>query len=143
MNPPCDACAFAAPGTPGAASEPYNRMRGAICANGPIPFFCHHTRSGAEIDWQSDPLAPLHVPPTQRKICGGWQRAVAAIAATGKFHLGQTPEDRDALRRYQRQLAQHTFNMLEKYLAEKNDPAKKRELRLQLKDSCRALGEKV
>jgi hypothetical protein len=142
MNPPCETCAFAKPGSPGAASEVWNRARGWICAQGPLPFFCHHTRSGAEIDWQKDPLAPLHVPPTERKICGGWQRAVAAISATGKFNLGHTPEDRDALRRYQRQLARHAFDVLEHYIAEA-DPEEKRKLRRELKDTCRALGEKV
>lgn len=115
MNSKCDTCAFNKPGTNGAASEVTNRLKGLIAAHGLIPFFCHHSKSGAEYDWQSkNTLGPMSLPPCERKICGGWQDKVAKLAKAGKFRFESvTPEDGVALRRYQRSIANDALNEME------------------------------
>lgn len=82
MNSPCDTCAF---GNNGAAQEPANAIKSQICAFGAIPFWCHHGKDGQEYDWQNSVLGPMTLAPTNRKVCGGWQRQVSLLANAGYF----------------------------------------------------------
>jgi hypothetical protein len=78
---PCAGCAFG----PGAAAnkEMYNHLRGLICLLGPVPFVCHDGQ-----DWknpENHKLAPAQFFRTGWKICEGWRREVARLAATGYY----------------------------------------------------------
>lgn len=134
----CDTCAFNAKGTGGAANEIVNRLKGLLCAHGGIPFFCHHIKSGEEYNWQAGGLGPFSVPIAQRKVCDGWRGMVGRLAKRGKFHAGETPQDRSFLLRYQRSLASDALNTMERYLAEK-EPSSKAEIKRELDDLVRAV----
>lgn len=83
MNNRCETCAF---GREGAANEPDNALMSRLCGLGAIPFYCHHGRlDNAEYDWQSDPLGPLSLHPSNRKLCAGWQAEVKSLKAAGCF----------------------------------------------------------
>lgn len=134
----CDSCAFAKKGSGGASDEPKNRLKGLLCAHGPIPFFCHHSKSGPEYDWREGKLGPFELPPSERKICEGWRRAVAELKARGAFFAGENAADRAALLRYQRGLASEATRELDTFTQEK-DPEKKAVSHERLKDLCRAV----
>lgn len=136
---PCETCAFNKPGSGGAANEVNNRLKGQICAHGGIPFFCHHDRSGQEYNWKTGMLGPLELPPAERRICQGWRGAVAKLNADGQFFRGmENADDRGALLRYQRGLANDATALIDAYLAER-EPAAKETLRAKLEDHCRAV----
>ncbi len=82
MSTPCDSCAF---GSSGAANEPFNRLRGTICALGAKVFWCHKGKDGSGYDWQSNPLGPFQLPPENRKVCAGWQAEVQRLNRRGYF----------------------------------------------------------
>jgi hypothetical protein len=77
---PCEGCAF----TEGSAAnrEPYNALKAQICLLGGIPFHCHHN-----IEWWKPEAhkKKTRAQVQQMEICGGWQREVAKLAATGYF----------------------------------------------------------
>lgn len=69
----CETCAF---GPAGAGKEPYNALRGEVCAAGAVPFWCHEGW-----DWKAGPP-----PPGQRlTICRGWQARVREHRAKGRY----------------------------------------------------------
>ena len=82
---PCDECAFR-PGA-GAHEEPYNRLRGMICAHGSVPFFCHHG-----IDWRAQHtpefIARGREMARRTGVCQGWKVEVARLNSTGFFNDG-------------------------------------------------------
>lgn len=131
----CETCAFGKKGSPGAASESKNRLKGMLCAYGPIPFWCHHTKSGGEYDWKHDPLGPMNIPPSERKLCGGWQRMVSELNARGFFSIGSA-EDRPALRFYQKSLADTAIKQLDIFTS--CQPEEKKLQGGRLKDVVRA-----
>jgi hypothetical protein len=80
MKNPCEGCAF----TEGSAAnrEPYNALKAQICLLGGIPFHCHRN-----IEWWKPEEHKKKTPEQvqQMEICGGWQREIAQLAATGYF----------------------------------------------------------
>jgi len=82
MNSPCETCAF---GNQGAAKEEMNALTSMLCGFGAIPFYCHHGRDNVEYDWQRDPLGPLRLHPSNRKVCAGWQDQVRMLKGHGFF----------------------------------------------------------
>lgn len=130
----CDSCAFRKPGTGGAASESNNRLEALICAHGGIPFYCHHRQDGTEWDWRAGLIEFSALPPSQRRVCGGWKAMVRNLFASGwrKRLNDEFPEDRRALISYQRGLAQQSLKALRTFLTTKGKRAKalaKQELR--------------
>jgi hypothetical protein len=77
---PCEGCAF----TEGTEANlcPYNRLKGELCLLGGVPFYCHH-----DIDWRSPQTHKKKSRQEVRaiKVCAGWRREVAELAATGYF----------------------------------------------------------
>jgi hypothetical protein len=117
---PCDTCAF---GVSGAALEPLNRLRAAICAASGRPFFCHHSRSGKEFDWRDGNAVNFYAQhPSERKVCEGWRHQVAQFAALGHFQLTDNQADRALLLRYQRMLGADALCTLDEFLAEDGPP---------------------
>lgn len=85
MKDPCAMCAF----TPGSEAnlEPHNFLKGIICVLGPLPFYCHHTDSGARLDkdFAEAELRPGDLRALGGGTCRGWQREVLELAATGYY----------------------------------------------------------
>ena len=117
MPKPCDTCAFGKSG--GAADEPYNATRGLICAFGGLPFFCHHGKDGREYDWRSDPLGPLTLDPTNRKLCEGWRAMVGGLKRNGYF----PDSNMTYIRRF---VAKRCYSFFERFLIEGMGRAKKK-----------------
>jgi hypothetical protein len=109
---PCDECAF---GKKGAGTEPYNSLRGQICALGAVPFFCHHS-----VDWESDQRfwvgKVLTEKTRQSGICQGWKARVRQLHAKGWF--GEYREIRQAI-------AKHALRLIEAFTDEKDPETKK------------------
>ena len=122
----CGTCAFGKPGGAGAASETNNRLEALICAQGGIPFYCHHKPDGAEWNWQSGLIGFSALRPHERRICAGWKAAVQALFATGwrKQLSERYPADRRPLLIYQRNLAQTSLRELRRFLCAKGKRAK-------------------
>lgn len=80
---PCSECAF----RPGADAheEPYNRLRGMICAYGAVPFFCHH-----KVPWRDKikMMAFNREMARQAGVCHGWRTQVGKLAASGFYGDG-------------------------------------------------------
>lgn len=113
---PCSTCAFG-PKRPGtAAAEPNNSVKGLICALGPLPFFCHHGRDGAEYDWKGSPLGVMQLAPENRKVCAGWKQAVHERARRGWFRSG---------RLIRRAVARVALDLLATFIDEETSPALK------------------
>lgn len=135
----CDTCAFGTSG--GAADEVSNRLKGKLAAFSGVPFFCHHARSGEEYDWREGKLGPLALPPSQRRICAGWKRAVKHINSADGIQgwiREEAPEDAAVLRRYQRGLGNSAMNALDRFLNEK-DPSLKELEKAKLTDLAQAI----
>jgi hypothetical protein len=142
-NKACETCAFGKSG--GAADEAKNKMVGIICAASGIPFFCHHTKSGKEYDWQNSRLGPMALPIAERRICQGWKRRAREMLSRGQmaFLKKETPEDAKILRRYQRGLGESAIRSLDHFLATPASPkADKEAARRDLRDALRALVSK-
>lgn len=131
MPSPCDTCAFNRTGTGGAADETTNRLKGEICVLGPIPFWCHHTKSGEEWNWKESTSVLDVKDPTDRKVCGGWQKRVQAAAAKGEYN---PPE----IRPYQKHLALLALSSLDNILKKPEGYDKATEF-ANLKDALKAL----
>lgn len=127
----CDTCAFRK-GKLGAAQEPHNVLRGLICSLGPLPFACHHTRDGREYDWR-DPtgLAFVLLPKQDRRMCTGWQRAVARRTRLGYF--------RGPYRIIRRAVAQMALELVDAFLDRRATPAVKERTRKKLWQQIRFL----
>ena len=78
---PCESCAF----REGAAAhnEVYNRLRAQICALTGVPFWCHHTTSGADITGSSSFKTKAEVSAVGLRICEGWKREVVQNVKPG------------------------------------------------------------
>jgi hypothetical protein len=139
----CDTCAFGHTGSQGAADESSNRLKGLIAARSLVPFYCHHRRDGTEWEWRSSlsSVEFLKLAPGDRKVCDGWKAEVRRLTALGKFNIASTPADNSALRRYQRQLGDDCIRALDAYLAEKDSPAEKAELKAHFESLVRAVFE--
>lgn len=77
---PCDECAFS---NKGAGLEPYNSLRGRICALGPIPFGCHHG-----LDWHGSSswsAAQAREALRTSGICEGWRAEVQRLNRNGWY----------------------------------------------------------
>lgn len=141
MSPtdPCSTCALGKSG--GAADESRNKLIATICAMSGRPFFCHHTRDGAEFDWKSggceSDIAFLQLPPRQRRVCQGWRRAVARLVRFGHFSHGETAADRGLLLGYQRSLGAEALRALDEVTSSVG--AAKKVALAKLKDRMRAL----
>lgn len=122
-NSHCDSCAFGKTG--GAADEANNRLKGLLCALGPIPFFCHHDRDGKEYDWKNDILGPMVLPPEKRKVCAGWQAEVRKRKAKGFFLV-------DGYRTIRKFVAARATRMLDRSIATNVGPDEKKAARKEL-----------
>jgi hypothetical protein len=132
----CDTCAF---GKAGAAKEPYNRLRGMICAVSGTPFFCHHDRDGNAYDLK-DKLGFFQIAPNKRKVCEGWKRAIRErIRRHGSFLFRGLPlADRMALRRYERRMGTRALEAIDEMVAA-HDVTDKKALQREIKSLIRAL----
>ncbi len=127
MSESCSTCAFGKSG--GAADEANNRLKGMLCALAGISFHCHHSRlpdgsPGPEYGWQAGTLGPFELPPNERRLCEGWRRTVAKLAAGGHFRFTDVAEDQFLLRRYQQGLGQAACRALDTFLATQEPEAK-------------------
>lgn len=133
----CETCAF---GNSGAACEPRNRLVAAICAASGRPFFCHHSRSGQEFDWQDGKASAFYAQaPDQRKVCEGWRRQVAELAALGHFRVTDDPDDHRLLMRYQRSLGAEALHELDLFLDAAAGGPEKEEARRRLESLLEAI----
>ena len=79
-RPPCDECAF---GKNGAGQEPYNALRGRICALGPLPFGCHHGQNWhGSSNWSA---AQVQQALRTSGICEGWRAEVQRLNKQGWY----------------------------------------------------------
>lgn len=80
---PCSECAFRSGGA--ANDEPYNRLRGIICAHGAVPFFCHH-----DVPWRDKIAMAAFNREMARKagVCQGWRRQVRILNDSGFYRDG-------------------------------------------------------
>ncbi len=86
MKQQCEGCAFR-PGAQPGNQQPYNELRGEICALGGIPFYCH-----TGFDWQRLGRAEER-PPTGAELrasgtCAGWRARVRELNTTGHYRKG-------------------------------------------------------
>lgn len=138
-NAPCRTCAFGKSG--GAADETTNLLKSQLAAFSAVPFWCHHSRSGPEYDWENSILGPFELPVSERRVCAGWKASVKEnFAAGGRFAFlrEETGKDAAVLRRYQRSLGHYAMDALDRFKREK-DPAKKAEILKDLKSTCKAV----
>lgn len=79
---PCEGCAL----TPGAAAnlEPNNYLKALICVLGPVPFWCHDGQDWANPD-NHKPMTAADFRERGFRVCAGWKREVARLAATGYY----------------------------------------------------------
>jgi hypothetical protein len=85
VKDPCETCAFK-PGSVTHDAEPQNHLRGELCAQGGIPFYCHHDRAGEVQDLRELKMSTREaVQAGKVVICQGWRRAVRELAAAGYF----------------------------------------------------------
>jgi hypothetical protein len=127
-RPTCDECAF---GKKGAGTEPYNSLRGQICALGAVPFFCHHS-----LDWESDQRfwvgKVLTEKTRQSGICQGWKARVRQLHAKGWY--GEYRAIRSAI-------AKHALQLIEAFSSEK-DPETKKQYQKKLRSMTRFLASR-
>lgn len=111
---PCDECAF----TKGAAAnlEPYNQLRGMVCALGPLPFGCHHN-----LDWHNSDrwtVAQQREALRTAGICQGWAASVRELKAKGVY---STP-----FQAIRQAVAKQALMAIELFVGAKNEREKKR-----------------
>ena len=108
----CEGCAF----KPGADAnrEPYNNLRGQVCALGAIPFYCHHN-----VNWEEN--QKLWVGDTLKQncrtagICQGWKSRVAELHKRGFF---------GEFREIRRIIAQQCLSLIEHFTDDKAEKKK-------------------
>jgi hypothetical protein len=123
-NEQCESCAFRPAGSPGAAAEVNNRLKGEICALSGVPFSCHHAPDGRELNWRGSP-ADLFQSMNGRKdlrVCAGWKLAVAEHARRGLFAAGRT---------VRRALGIYGLDQLNIFLSRDIEPEEKEEAHLE------------
>jgi hypothetical protein len=139
----CDSCAFR-PGSVTHDKEPYNALRGLICALGARPFHCHHLNGEDHHDDQQYLLQRL--PDVRRflqrfyaeqgwsgrilegetlKLCAGWKEAVRENKAK---HLFDDP----AVRRVRRLAADRALEVIEQFIAAPEGSPQKADLNREL-----------
>ncbi len=127
MKNPCDECAF---GKAGAGTEPYNALRGKICALGPLPFGCHHG-----LDWRNSSLWTFEQQKENLRksgICEGWRREVRRLNEKGWFGV---------FRVIRQAIAKQCLELIEIWIHEE-DPVEKRKQHRALKRMLRFLTSK-
>jgi hypothetical protein len=137
----CDTCAFRA-GSVTHDSEPYNALRGMLCALGAVPFHCHHVNGE---DHSGDQQYLLQRLPRVRKVlkqfeilegdpvlegetvrlCEGWKAAIAKNKAKGLF-------DDPGIRNVRRIAASRALEVIELFIAAPEDSPEKAELNREL-----------
>lgn len=138
----CDTCAFR-PGSTTHDNEPYNSLRGMLCALGARPFHCHHLNGEDHHDNQQYLLQRMpqvrkflaKVPELQddpvlqgeaTHLCEGWKQAVRKYKAKGLF-------DDPAVRRIRRIAADRALEVIDLFLAAPEDSPEKAEYNRELK----------
>lgn len=117
MPSACSSCAFR-PGSVTHDKEPYNALRGLLCALGAVPFYCHDG-----LDWRDHRAMVLCHPTVRRFIvsitgipgptlhhCEGWKEAVRRYKAD---HLFDDP----AIRRVRHIAADRALEVIEQFVA--------------------------
>jgi hypothetical protein len=128
----CDTCAFH-PGSITHDKEPYNALRGMLCALGAIPFYCHDG-----LDWRNHQAMVQSEPRVRRWLvrefgihgptlhhCEGWKEAVRRYKAQ---HLFDDP----AIRRVRHLAADRALELIEQYIAAPEGSTEKAELNREL-----------
>jgi len=128
MKSPCEECAFS---KKGAGQEPYNSLRGKICALGPIPFGCHHGTDWADSSSWSHDQVQLALRTTG--ICQGWAAEVRRLKARGWY---------GPYRLIRRAIARRALLFIELFTAAKQGTPEKKKYLAQLKRMMRFLGTK-
>lgn len=133
MPNPCEGCAL----TKGAAAncEPNNHLAAMLAVLGPFPFYCHDA-----MEWRDELIH--HFPPRllkrlgQLKVCEGWRREVAELAATG-YYAGDVVD-----KRLRRTVAWAALVALNEFTKEGATPAQKDKARLKLRAYLEELVER-
>lgn len=122
----CDTCAFR-PGSQTHDQEPYNALRGVLCALGGRPFHCHYVNGEDRHDDQTYLVRVLwgQVDGATVHLCEGWKQAVREYKAK---HLFDDP----AIRQLRHTAADRALVVIDEFIDAPEDSPEKAELNREL-----------
>lgn len=130
---PCDTCAFKE-GSITHDREPYNRLRGLICALAGIPFACHHGLDHARsIHVMKGKSFDLAGNVTKARICAGWKSEIARLKREGHF-----PDD-SSQRKDQQIFGNYALGLVEMFIAEGASEETKQDCQAEIMATLRIL----